>query len=188
MHFLHEAQLPFAAVCTPIFSRSELRPPSSSSILSVCLLIVETSGAEVPPLLPLFTRGAPSVFLSTDCFFVEGSKSYKIKIYIYYFFLAYQVIFEVFASQELTPCTYEVSMLVNCCPLLSAEYFYFLQSSVTCLSKRFLIFGLFFVGIHLLETHFRKLCFPTPLLSVFVFQKWMKVSLYPGIILNKTNL
>lgn len=81
MHFLHKLQMPFALVCTPIFSRSELRPPSRSSIMSVLLLTVEASGAEVPQLLSLFTSGPPSVFLSTDCCCccVDGSKSSKIK-------------------------------------------------------------------------------------------------------------
>lgn len=68
MHFLHKAQWPFAVVSTPIFSRSELRPPSRSSIVSVFLLTVE---AEELPLLLLSTS---SVLLSTHCFCGGGGK------------------------------------------------------------------------------------------------------------------
>lgn len=100
MHFLHEAQLPFAVVCTPIFSRSELRPPSRSSIISVFLLTVEASGTEVLQLLSLFTSGPSSVFLSTDCCCVDGSKSCKIKNITFFFFLAYHVIFEALISSK----------------------------------------------------------------------------------------
>lgn len=75
MHFLHEAQVPFAVVCTPIFSRSELRPPSRSSIISVFLLTVGASGADVLPLVLLYSVVPPSVCLSTDCCCVDDCKS-----------------------------------------------------------------------------------------------------------------
>lgn len=82
MHLLHEAHRPFAFVRTPIFSRSELSPPSSLSIISVFLLTVEDSGAEVLlPLLCLFACAfiSASVFLSTDCCCVDDSESCEMK-------------------------------------------------------------------------------------------------------------
>lgn len=75
MHLLQEAQWPFAVVRTPILSKSELSPPSRSSIVSVFLLTVEAFASEpaVPLLLlSLFTCGPPSVFFFTDCFCLHG--------------------------------------------------------------------------------------------------------------------
>lgn len=73
MHLLQEAQWPLAVVRTPIFSKSELSPPSSSSIVSVFLLAVEAFASEPAVLLlSLFSCCPPSVFLFTDCFCVSG--------------------------------------------------------------------------------------------------------------------
>ncbi len=76
MHLLQAAQWPLAVVRTPIFSKSELSPPSSSSIVSVFLLVVEAFASEpaVLLLLPLslFSCCPPSVFLFTDCFCESG--------------------------------------------------------------------------------------------------------------------
>ena len=74
MHLLQEAQWPLAVVRTPIFSKSELRPPSRSSIVSVFLLVLEAfaSGPDVPPLLLLLSFCSPSVLFFTDCFCVSG--------------------------------------------------------------------------------------------------------------------
>lgn len=67
MHLLQEAQWPLAAVRTPIFSKSELRPPSRSSIMSVFLLRVEGFAS-----LLLFSCCFFSSFLFTDCFGISG--------------------------------------------------------------------------------------------------------------------
>lgn len=88
MHLLHKAHRPFAFVSTPIFSRSQLSPPSSSSIISGFLLTVKDSGAEVLlPLLSLFACASisASVFLSTDCCCVDGNESCEMKTDIYLF-------------------------------------------------------------------------------------------------------
>lgn len=75
MLLLQEAQWPLAVVRTPIFSKSELSPPSSSSIESVFLLVVEAFAWEPAVLLlllSLFSCCSSSVFLFTDCFCVSG--------------------------------------------------------------------------------------------------------------------
>lgn len=73
MHLLQEAQWPFAVVRTPILSKSELSPPSRSSIASVFLLTVEAFASEPAVLLlSSFTCGPPSVFFFTDCFCLHG--------------------------------------------------------------------------------------------------------------------
>lgn len=74
MHLLQEAQWPLAVVRTPIFSKSELSPPSRSSIASVFLLVVEAFASEpaVLLLLSLSSPRPPSVFLFTDFFCVIG--------------------------------------------------------------------------------------------------------------------
>lgn len=108
MHFLHKAQWPFAAVCTPIFSRSELRPPSRSSIVSVFLLTVEAFGAEELPLLPLSTPSS-SGLLSTHCCCGGGGKSSETFFYFVFFFFYFSACFiiEAFMNFKLqTPSTY----------------------------------------------------------------------------------
>lgn len=74
MHLLQEAQWPLAVVRTPIFSKSELSPPSSSSIVSVLLPVVDSFASEAAVLLLLswFSPCPPSVFLFTNCFCLRG--------------------------------------------------------------------------------------------------------------------
>lgn len=68
MHLLQEAQLPLTVVRTPIFSKSELSPPSRSSMVSV-----EVFASEAAELLLSSASGRPpSVFPFTDSFCVRG--------------------------------------------------------------------------------------------------------------------
>lgn len=78
MHLLHAAQWPLAVVRTPIFSRSELSPPSRSSIESVFCVWIEGFGLELagPLLLLLSLSFCPDVpssfFFFVVCFCVSG--------------------------------------------------------------------------------------------------------------------
>lgn len=74
MHLLQEAQWPLAIVRTPIFSKSELSPPSRSSMASVFLFVVEAFAPEPAVLLLLSVSSCCllSVFFFTDCFCVSG--------------------------------------------------------------------------------------------------------------------
>lgn len=74
MHLLQEAQWPLAMVFTPIFSRSELSPPSSSSILSVLVFVVEAFAPEMSLLFSFFSCCPPSVFLFTGRFCVGAGR------------------------------------------------------------------------------------------------------------------
>lgn len=70
MPLLHAAQWPFAVVRTPIFSRSELSPPSRSSMVSVFCLWDEAVSPEPAGMLLLsclFSCCPTSGFLFTDC-------------------------------------------------------------------------------------------------------------------------
>lgn len=76
MDLLQAAQWPLATVRTPIFSRSELSPPSRSSIVSVFFLVVEAFASEPAVLLllllSLFLCCPPSVFFLIEVFCVSG--------------------------------------------------------------------------------------------------------------------
>lgn len=85
MLLLQKAQWPFAVVRTPIFSRSELSPPSRSSMASVFLLTVVSETALLLLSMVSWSSFASAWFvLSTDCFFfsggiTEGNESCKTK-------------------------------------------------------------------------------------------------------------
>lgn len=91
MLLLHKAQWPFVVVRTPIFSRSELRPPSRSSMASFFLLTVPETVLALLSLAPRSSSASAGFVLFTDCFFLsggtsDGTESCKKKIIVYSWF------------------------------------------------------------------------------------------------------
>lgn len=135
-------------VCTPIFSRSELRPPSRSSIISIFLLTVEAFGAE-----ELLLPAVHSSF--SFCFPFHRLLEVKTQRNIFFFFWTFQhaVLYLRHLwtqSHKLPVLTNVAAKLVKFCPLLSN------MCTFTIVSKVKVLFYLKYK----FELHFAKiLCY-----------------------------